>query len=222
MRQKYFWGFEFELLRVQPCWFTPYRWRAEQGWLDDVMYIAGIHVRCIHINIMDLVKLAVLATMFSWLSDVDLLFKKKPKQDYKFIEKLLWVGVFAFHFSLQDLWCLSLWVSFNTEKSQMVPLNSPPPPPPPPDWFSITVCCVLAGAPRGDGGGASGTVAGRTSHADDTEHFSLRGCVGQERHAGRAQTAGDSQLDAQSSHPRHVGIPDWPRYSWQSESAGES
>ena len=34
---------------------------------------------------------------------------------------------------------------------------------------------------------------GRTCHTDDTEHFPLRWCVGQERHSGSAATQGDHQ-----------------------------
>ena len=40
-------GFEFELLRIKPCSFILYQWRAENGWLM-MSYTSATHVSLVH------------------------------------------------------------------------------------------------------------------------------------------------------------------------------
>ena len=63
----FFCCFEFELLKVHPCWFAPYKWRVEKvgSW-----YLCWACQPCSWRQRTD--KMSMLTAMFSQLSNVDL------------------------------------------------------------------------------------------------------------------------------------------------------
>ena len=74
LQQKYFFGFELELLRMQPYWFILYQCRAEKGWL--VMYLVPLPLMptLIMTSLIQTatLKMAALTAVFWQLSNVNL------------------------------------------------------------------------------------------------------------------------------------------------------
>jgi len=75
---------------------------------------------------------------------------------------------------------------------------------------ALNTFSLLAGVSWWDGRGSSRPVSGRTRHPDDTQHFPLRRCVRQERHARCAASEGDHQHLEETQDSLADRVPYWP------------